>query len=175
MRRNSLITALAAALLTPCLHAHSLHQSTAEAEYNAKTRKLEVSLTVFINDLELALIRQCEREMRLDKTPAAEFDAQVVICLARTFVIADATGQAARIEWVGRQPDEESKKSGDPMVTLFFTVSLQDGLGGKSVKHALFQDLFMDQINLLHLRNGARWRELKFTRETASCQITFQD
>ena len=44
--------------VTAEVQAHSLHQSTAEAEWNAETKKLEVSLTVFVNDLELALMRQ---------------------------------------------------------------------------------------------------------------------
>ena len=83
------LTVLLFAFVTS-LHAHSLHQSTAEAEYNPTTKKLEVSLTVFINDLELALVRQSEREMRIDKTPDAEFDAQIQAYLAKTFVVTDA-------------------------------------------------------------------------------------
>ncbi len=174
MRRSSLIAALAVVLLVPCLHAHSLHQSTAEAEYNPTTKKLEVSLIVFINDLELALIRQSEREMRLDKTPAAEFDAQIQIYLAKTFVVTDASGKKAKITWVGRQLDEESKKSNDPMVTLFFEIGLPDGPNGKTLRHSVFHDLFNDQINLLHLRHETRQAELRFTKDEALKKIDGQ-
>jgi hypothetical protein len=146
------------------LHAHSLHQSTAEAEYNPKTKKLEVSLTVFINDLELALVRQCEREMRLHKTPAAEFDAQTQAYLAKTFVVTDAAGKAAKIEWVGRELDADSAKSGDPAVTLFFEVPLPQGLDKATLQNLVLCDLFQDQINLLELRNGAKKKELRFRR-----------
>lgn len=156
------------------LHAHSLHQSTAEAEYNSKTKKLEVSLTVFINDLETALIRQTEREMRLDKTPAAEFDTQILAYLTKTFVVTDVAGNTAKIEWVGRQIDEEAKKSGDPTVTLFFEVALPDGPNGKTLRHSVFHDLFNDQINLLHLRHDSRQAELRFTKNEALRRIVGQ-
>ncbi len=136
-----------------CAHAHSLHQSTAEAEYNPTTKKLEVSLTVFINDLETALIRQCEREMRLDKTPAAEFDAQIQAYLAKNFVVTDAAGKAAKIEWVGRQIDEETKKSGDPTVTLFFAIAMPGGLADAKLKHAVLCELFKDQMNVIQFRS----------------------
>ena len=156
----------AAALLTASsLHAHSVHQSTAEAEYNAKTQKLEVSLTVFVNDLELALVRQCEREMRLDITPAAEFDAQLQAYLTKTFVVTDAAGKEAKIEWVGRQIDEETKKSGDPTVTLFFEIALPDGLVDAKLRHAVFCELFKDQVNLLQIQNEKRKTELRFTQD----------
>lgn len=153
------------------LHAHSLHQSTGEAEYNPKTKKLEVSLTVFINDLETALIRQSERDLRLDKTPVAEFDAQILLYLTKTFVVTDAAGKAAKIEWVGRQLDAETQKSGDPTVTLFFEIALPDGLTGLMLKHTVFCDLFKDQINLLHLRDGGLNSEISFTPERPSRKL----
>ena len=161
MRKNSLIAAIAVFLAAPYLQAHSIHQSTAEAEYNPKTKKLEVSLTVFINDLELAIIRQCEREMRLDKTPAAEFDAQIQAYLAKTFVVMDAAGKVAKIEWVGHRIDEETKKSGDPTVTLFFEVPLSGGLTDAKVRHAVFCELFKDQVNLMQFRGGTS-QEIEF-------------
>lgn len=145
------------------LHAHSLHQSTAEAEYNPTTKKLEVSLTVFINDLETALIRQSEREMRLDKTPAAEFDAQIEAYLAKTFVVTDASGKVAKIEWVGRELDADSVKSNDPAVTLFFEVSLPGGFTDAKLQHAVFCDLFKDQSNFLQLHHDSHKTEFRFT------------
>ncbi len=156
-----------------CAHAHSLHQSTAEAEYNPKTQKLEVSLSVFINDLELALIRQSERLMSIDKTPAAELDAQIQAYLSKTFVVTDAAGKAAKIEWVGRQVDEETKKSGDPTVTLFFEVPLPGDLPEATLQHTIFHGLFKDQINLWHLRNGSREVELRFSKDQASKKLAF--
>ena len=157
------------------VHAHSIHQSTAEAEYNSTTKKLEVSLTVFINDLELALIRQSEREMRLDKTPATQLDAEIQTYLAKTFIVTDAAGKVPKIEWVGRKLDINSANSGDPAVTLFFEIALPDGLPNTALRHVVFSDLFKDQLNLLHLRNGIRKVQLSFTRAKASRKLAFPD
>ena len=114
--------------MTVGARAHSLHQSTAEAEWNAETKKLEVSLTVFVNDLELALMRQSEREMRVEKTPAAAFDEQARLYLAKHFVVTDAAGQKAKIEWLGRELDEKTQKSDEPTMTQFFEIALPEGL-----------------------------------------------
>jgi len=152
-------------LAASLVQAHSVHMSTAEAEYHAKTKKLEVSLTVFVSDLELALVRQSEREMRIDKTPAVEFDAQIRVYLAKTFVVTDAAGKVAKLEWVGRAMDEASAKSGDPAVVLFFELAVPEGLKGVVMRNAVFQELFKDQMNLLHLREGDKKTEMLFTRE----------
>lgn len=146
------------------LQAHSLHQSTAEAEYNPTTKKLEVSLTVFISDLETALVRQSEREMHLDKTPAAEFDAQIQAYLAKTFVVTDEAGKPAKIEWMGRELDADSVKSNEPEVTLFFEIALPGGLAEAKLRHAVFCELFKDQANLIHVHNGDTKVELQYDR-----------
>lgn len=152
-------------LAVTCLQAHSVHVSTAEAEYDAKTKKLEVSLTVFVSDLELALIRQSEREMRMDKTAAAEFDAQVMAYLEKTFVVTDAAGKAGKMTWVGREMEKESEKSGDPAVVLFFEVEVPGGVEGKTLRCAVFGELFGDQVNLVEMRSGGRKVEMRFGGE----------
>ena len=165
------LTVIFSLLVATCLRAHSVHTSTAEAEYNAKTKKLEVSLTVFVSDLELALVRQSEREMKIEKTPAAEFDAQIQAYLAKTFVVTDAAGKVAKLEWVGREMDEESEKSGDPAVVLFFEVEVPEGVKGARLQNTVFCDLFEDQINLLSLQTASHKSELRFTRDKGSKRL----
>lgn len=147
--------------------AHTVHQSTAEVEYNEKTQKLEVSLTVFLNDLEVALIRQCECEMRIDKSPQSEFDQQALLYLQQNFVVTDGNNKTAALHWIGREIDDESAKSDEPKVTLFFEVSLSAGLSDKRLKHSVFHDRFKDQSNLLLFRKGSRKVEWAFTPDAA--------
>lgn len=149
-------------LATLFLHAHAVHTSTVEAEYNAETRRLEVSLTVFLSDLETALVRQSEREMKFDKTPVAEFDAQVQAYLAKTFVVTDVAGKVAKMKWVGREMDEASEKSGDPAVVLFFEVEMPGGVEGASLRCAVFGELFKDQVTLVEVRSEGRKVEMRF-------------
>ena len=158
-------------LAATCLHAHEIHQSRAQAEFNAKTQKLEVSLTVFINDLEVALIRQCEREISLVKTPATEVDAQLRLFLAKNFIVTDAAGKAAPVEWVDREIEAAAAASGDPEVTLYFEVPLPQGLTGTTLRHIVFCDRFADQMNLVHLTNGGRSAELRFTKGEPSKRL----
>ena len=158
-------------LAVTCLQAHSVHVSTAEAEYDAKTKKLEVSLTVFVSDLELALIRQSEREMRMDKVPAAEFDAQVVAYLKKTFVVTDAAGKVGKLTWVGREMEKASEKSGDPAVVLFFEVEMPGGVEGATLRCAVFSEMFEDQVNLVQVKSGGRKVEMRFTRERPSGEL----
>ena len=135
--------------------AHSIHRSTSEAEYNQLTHQLEVSLTVFINDLELALIRQSE----------------IQFYLIKNFVLMDSKHGSCKLSWVGRKMETDSLQSDEPEVTLFFQIALPDGLSAVTLCHAVFHDLYQDQINLLHLRGKAKQTELRFTRKDAKKRL----
>lgn len=140
----------------PSLLAHPVHQSQAHAEYNPETQKLEVSLTVFINDLEQALMHRTGQKLSLDKTGAAFFDAQVQQYLAETFVVKDAKGTVASLEWIGRELEPGAEKSAEPEVTLFFELSLPHGPAGCSLRHTVFCEVFEDQSNLIRLNSGSK-------------------
>lgn len=174
MKKCSLIAAVTAFLGVPGLLAHSLHQSTAEMEWKVESKRLEVSLTVFVNDLELALIRQSEREMRIDRTPAAEFDAQIVRYLAQTFLVTNVAGKKAVLTWVGREMEAHADKSDDPAVTLFFEIPLADGLEGAVLHNGILHDLFGDQENLLLFRIGEQERQMLFKRGDAPKKLDDQ-
>ncbi|SKA76370.1 hypothetical protein SAMN02745166_00159 [Prosthecobacter debontii] len=146
------------------LQAHDLHQSTGEMEWNAETQKWEVSLTVFVNDIELALIRRFEKLLFLEKTPAAEFDTAVLTYLTTTFIVTDAEGIPAKIEWVGRELESESTKRGDPTLVLYFQIALPQPQG-LHVKNAVLHELFEDQINLLRCRRGSAEKQMMFKRQ----------
>jgi hypothetical protein len=151
--------------------AHTLHQSTAEGEYNSKTKKLEVSLTVFIDDLELALIRQSEKWISFEKTAAAELDAQIQTYLNKNFQLMNVKVGSSKLTWVGRKVDTASVPKEDPEVTLFFELDLPEGFSGITLRYAILQDLFKDQINLLHLRGKAKPSEFLFTHDEAEKRL----
>ena len=121
-------------------------------EWNAATRKLEVSLTLFVNDLELALIRHTEKELRFEKTPPEVLDAQIRQYLAKTFVVSTVADKKAELTWVGRELDVDTQKSDEPTVTLFFELSLPEGLKGSTLHMTLFTELFADQLHLMTFR-----------------------
>ena len=151
--------------------AHTFHQSTAEAEYNSKTKKLEVSLTVFIDDLELALIRQSEKWISFEKTAEAELDAQIQTYLNKNFQLMTANGGSSKLTWVGKEVDADSVQKEDPEVILFFELDLSDGFSDITLRYAILQDLFKDQINLLHLRGKAKPSEFLFTQADAEKRL----
>ena len=151
-------------LLTAVAMAHDLHQSTGEAEYDAATKKLEVSLTFFSPDLELALIRFSERQISLHDPMPARADAVIKDYLKQAFVIKASKGTPAAMTWVGREFEPAASPLDEERVTVYFEVALPSGLEGLGLTHTALHSCFADQMNLLSLRVGGMKTELRFTK-----------
>ena len=173
--RHSFISLALLLSMQATAHAHALHQSTAEAEYNPTTKHLEVSLRLFVADLDLALMRHSERRVSLETTPAKDLDPLIQAYLASVFVLKSADGKSIAIDWVGRESENTTAQGEDSAVTLYFELSLPQGLGGQTLQHSALCEYFADQSNLLLLKDGKRRQELRFTKPQASKRLAFSE
>ena len=165
--RTALLAGAVAA--APPLAAHAIHTSVAEADYNAATRRLEVSLRVFIDDFEAALSVHARRRLALATTPTAEFDAAAREYLAATFTVRTPDGQLAPLQWVGREVRDASNE-----LWFHFEVALPGGVEGCRVHHRALGEQFPGQINSVRVRDGARRLTLVFLPRQTEKTVRFR-
>jgi hypothetical protein len=141
------------------LRAHPVHTSAAEADYNAATSRLEISIPLDADDTETALSRRTGRRISLEKTPGAELDALLQAWLAEKFLALDRAGTARKIQWVGRELRETS-----PHYTLWLhcEAPLPGGVEGARLAHLLLLDEIPRQENVLRVRAAGRECILSF-------------
>ena len=153
----------------PPLAAHAIHTSVAEADYNAATRRLEVSLRVFIDDFEAALSVHARRRLSLAGTPQEEFDAATRAYLAEKFTVRTPDGQLAPLAWVGREVRDAENE-----LWFHFEVALPGGLEGCRVHHRALGEQFPGQINSVRLRDGERRLTLVFLPRQTEKTVRFR-
>jgi hypothetical protein len=153
----------------PPLAAHAIHTSVAEADYNAATRRLEVSLRVFIDDFEAALSVHARRRLSLAGTPREEFDAAARTYLAETFTVRSPDGQLAPLLWVGREVRDAENE-----LWFHFEVALPGGIEGCRVHHRALGEQFPTQINSVRVRDGERRVTLVFLARQTEKTVRFR-
>ena len=150
-------------LAVPCLLllggyavAHPRHATIAEAEWNAKSGRLEISLQINPVDLEQALRRSYDRPVDLDRT--AGIDRLLQDYLARSFVVTESGGKQAKLIWVGHEVDLKD-------AWLYFEVPLEKGPGNATFGVGLLFELLPDQANTINFRVGKLRKSLTFTAD----------
>lgn len=141
--------------------AHPNHDAVAEADWNAKTKSLEVALQVNAHELERTVSQAVGMALDLDTEEAAEhlkkYIASRVRCLR-------SDGKAVGMKWVGAEIKVRS-------AWLYFEFPLGNKDGDKitdcSLTNTLFFEQYEDQKNTIALRLEADQARsfLRFSKE----------
>jgi hypothetical protein len=156
------------ALATPAargVSAHKFHTSFAEADYDAETRSLQITLRTFPDDLESAVRRRGGKRVSPDDKRA--FGAQVFAYLQETFRLKTAKGEAAQLSWVGMDAGVDS-------AWLYFEAPMPEGVEGAQLSQQFLCDLYDDQINLVNVKSAGKKVELRFERGGEFKAISFK-
>ncbi len=164
--------------------AHPVHISTGEGHFNAETKRMEVCLTVFADDLETLLSARAHRPVSLTKTPAADVDPLILACLKESFLVRNRHGDRQTLTWTGRKfeparaaapaPSPAAAAPPEACVLLFFEVALPEGTGGLTLQYHLLGDIFRDQKNLVQLHDGPRRAALAFSPVSPPRPVVFK-
>ena len=132
--------------LTPAASAHPIRTSYAEADFRPETKKLEIALRVYPDDLEVALTARAGEPIKLARTPPPVFDVALLAYLRATFLLHAADGTTPTIHLIGRE-----LKDNDQHLWIYFECALPGGLAGTRLSHRVLRDAFPEQLNALRV------------------------
>jgi hypothetical protein len=125
---------------------HPIHVSVTEIQYNSKTKKTEVALKVFSDDMELAIEQMQGKKVNLSNV-ANDLQLQNLIetYSSKHFAIIDSKSQKVALCYIGMETDHESlwiyAETLKPVRSISFTVF-----------NNFFSELYDDQSNLTHFK-----------------------
>lgn len=145
--------------------AHPFHVTFAEAEFNAKTKSLEVALRVNPNDLEHALRRMTGKRVVLETTPKIGEIIQKYV--SKTFKVRDTGQKHVEYKWVGHEV-------GIKHAWLYFEFPLPGGLEGSELENQFFFELQTNQVNTINVIDGEKTTTLHLHRNNPRGKIPKQ-
>lgn len=150
MRRAAIVLTLA--LVLPAVaQAHKFYMSLTVVDHNTTEKTLEFTIRLFADDLEAAVAKR--------GTPLKHgqpgFDKAVFAYVQQTLVLKRADGSAVPFAWVGLENKVD-------VTWVYVEARGVDATAGLTVRDALFQDLFSEQVNMLHVNDARGRRALDF-------------
>lgn len=135
--------------------AHKFYASLAQVEYDAGAGRVEVSMRVFADDLELALTRRAGAPVRLER--AKERDRLVIEYLREKFELKNRAGERKELRLVGVEVERE-------VAWLYFEADMPEGLKGARLRDEVLFELFAKQVNVVDFKWTGGKSDLVFVR-----------
>jgi hypothetical protein len=147
---------------------HPLHVSVTEIKFDPKDKELEITIRIFLDDLEEA-IRQERKLPTLDITNpgAGQTTDQLVSTYLSTRLTTKVDNKAVGIKYLGHEID------GDAIVVYAYSPGVKK-IRSIGVYHSTITEVYEDQSNLVHITLGEKTRSLRLMRDTPSGNIVFE-
>ena len=147
--------------------AHPFHVSVCDVEFNDKTKSLEISQRIFLDDLEEAL-RKKSGWTTLDvvnPTDKKRFDA-----LIKEFVMENLSleinNKSVKLSYLGHELESDA-------IWCYLEVTGVNNLSTIGVENSVLINTFPDQVNLVHIKKDGKIRSLKLYRDNVKGSIDY--
>jgi hypothetical protein len=143
-------------LLNPVTATHPIHLSLCEIHHNPVSKKLEISLKIFTDDLEEALLMQGIRQLFIATEKEKEGSNEYIFKYIQGGLSIMEKGQKVRLNWVGKELSDDLMAVWCYMESEPVSVSVDI-----TFKNCILMELFSDQKNIVH----AHWSDRKKQHE----------
>ena len=146
---------------------HPLHVSVTEIEHDAKEKRLEIVMRIFIDDLELA-IKNGMNDPYLDITAPGEgysTDGLIKNYISDKFKI-NVNGKEEVVEYVGHEVEL-------PVIYLYAKVEKVRKLKTIRILNNMIMETYDDQTNLVHVEVDNNTKSLKLTEKNKEDRLSF--
>jgi hypothetical protein len=125
------------------LNTHAFHTSITEMRYNAKTKSFEISLRVFMDDLEKMLsINNQNKKFVIENTD--KNDPFIEQYVRKHFVVITPKNQKLIYQYVGKE------KEGDA-TWIYLEMPVNETIKGSKIQNSVLMDMFDDQTNIVNI------------------------
>lgn len=140
---------------------HPFHVSVCEVYHNPKTNSLEISMKIFIDDLELALQNQGNEKFRLvDSNDNDTNSTHLNDYITEQFKI-KIDSKAVALELVGYEFE-------DDVILCYFEVNKIKQIQEIEIHNGIITEIYDDQINLTHFQYKDEMKSLRASKDDTS-------
>ena len=148
---------------------HDFHVSNTEITYRSAKGTMEVTIHLFIDDMELALAGMTDETLHLctdEEIPSAEHYLEQY--LTEHFAVTGSDGKHYRYEFLG-------KEAGEDLQSMYCYIEIFDVPAGARlvISNSILVEIFRDQKNIVNLGvDKAKRQYLLFDDDTMTKEVT---
>ena len=136
---------------------HDIHLSKCRVKYSEKTKSIQITLHMFLDDLEKALEEKGGEQLYLfSDREDTNSNAYILEYLDETFRF-KVDGRAVNYDFIGKEISEDLLA-----VWCYFEIYEMQDASEVSILYSIFQDVYDDQMNIMTFA-GKQGKESYFT------------
>ena len=137
---------------------HPFHVSVCEVYHNENSRSLEISMKIFIDDLELSIQQDGEPTFSLIDVDPKLVDKEPIETYLRSCFQVKINDKVTPLEFLGFEFDNDA-------LLCYLEGKKVKKIENIEIKNSIITEVYPDQINLTHFQYKGEMKSIKATKE----------
>ena len=147
---------------------HPFHLSVCDIEHNAETKALNITHRIFLDDLEVAVNEKFETQMDLLNTNDKSLRDRMVAEYVLAHFEVTVNEEVRKADYLGSEIE-------DGVMYCYMEIKDVESIYKIQVTNSTLQDVFDDQVNLVHVKYRDKTRSLKLERSSGMGEINYSE
>ena len=145
---------------------HPFHVSVCEIYHNDKTNALEITLKIFIDDLELSIQNRGHDNFMISGSDPGIVDRAPINSYLKDHFNLKLNNKIVSLEFLGFELQDDA-------ILCYLEAKKINKAGEFELKNSILTEVFEDQINLTHFQIKGEMKSIKTTTENTSASVIF--
>ncbi|RDK84646.1 DUF6702 family protein [Marinirhabdus gelatinilytica] len=145
---------------------HKFYVSITSIEHAPKEESLQIITKIFLDDIEDALEKRYNRKFKFNSQKEKEEDELILKDYVFQKLKVKANGTPATLNYIGREYDID-------VVKIYIEIPNVPTLKTIEIENQVLFDMFTDQQNIVHIRNGDTRRSLILENQNPKGLLNF--
>ena len=151
IRQIQLLLLLPVLLICGAWIMHEFYVSISEVRYNTDKERFEVSMRIFPDDLDRALLERSGIHTQLaTELEHEKADSLLMLYLLEDFSL-EVNGEVLELDYLGKEPESDA-------IWCYLESSKVPGPESITIRNAVLMEYFPDQVNIIQVYQG-KWNK----------------
>jgi hypothetical protein len=145
---------------------HPFHVSVCEIYHNWKTRALEITLKIFIDDFELSIQNRGHSDFLISGINPEKVDKSPISSYLKDHFIIKLNNRSLLLDFLGFELQDDA-------ILCYLEAKKIKNIGEIEIQNSILTEVFNDQVNLTHFQVKGEMKSIKTTIEKPSASVNF--
>lgn len=132
---------------------HDFHVSITQIDYNARSKSLEITCKLFLDDIEGSILALGGGKLRLGEADQAPNADSILNAYLQNRMVIEVNDQPSKMTWIGSETEQDA-------VWCYLEIGPIERLTSLKITNRILMERFDDQANVVHIQASGTTRSL---------------
>lgn len=146
---------------------HAYYVSITEINHNKSTNSLEITIKIFVDDLELMLNKKEGKKLNLGEKNEHKYAEKIILDYVLNHFKINVDNQLKVLDYIGKELENNN-------LYIYMEIKNIEIFNNLEISNTILFETFEDQVNIIHIQNQKQFESFRLVKDKPKEKVFFE-